>query len=206
MKTKHCHGCDTTKPVESFHKNKRRKDGLQTQCIECLRKARADWYQNNRERQDANTARWAAENRERLNECARRRQRERLETEPEYRKKMREKNRNYFLENKDRINANRRERRKTSPKDLKKERDRRAKAKDAKGHHTQEQLDARYAYYGHKCIYCGCGGKLTLEHLIPLVRGGTHWASNLAPSCRSCNSSKGDKTHSEYLAWLQDNS
>lgn len=107
----------------------------------------------------------------------------------------------------DRNNANRRERRAQNPdKYLKHDRDRRARYKGAKGHHTQEQLDARYAYYGHKCIYCGCGGKLTLEHLIPLVKGGTHWASNLAPSCRSCNSSKGDKTHSEYLAWLQDNS
>lgn len=76
---------------------------------------------------------------------------------------------------------------------------RRAREKNCKGHFTKEQLLARFAYYGNKCIYCHTAKNITLEHLIPLSRGGTNWASNLAPSCLSCNISKSTKTHTEFL-------
>jgi len=37
MKTKHCGGCDQTKPVTQFANNKRAKDGRQYHCRECLK-------------------------------------------------------------------------------------------------------------------------------------------------------------------------
>ena len=42
------------------------------------------------------------------------------------------------------------------------------------------------------CCFCGAGGKLTIEHVVALNRGGLHVPSNLAPSCGRCNSSKND--------------
>jgi 5-methylcytosine-specific restriction endonuclease McrA len=51
------------------------------------------------------------------------------------------------------------------------------------------------------CIYCLLPivfGKDTLEHKHPLSRGGTNEYSNLAIACRSCNSSKRDKTIEEF--------
>lgn len=41
-------------------------------------------------------------------------------------------------------------------------------------------------------------GKDSLEHKIPLCRGGTNEYRNLAVACRSCNSKKHDKTEEEY--------
>jgi 5-methylcytosine-specific restriction endonuclease McrA len=41
-------------------------------------------------------------------------------------------------------------------------------------------------------------GNDTLEHKIPLSRGGTHKFSNLAIACLKCNLKKGTKTYSEY--------
>lgn len=41
-------------------------------------------------------------------------------------------------------------------------------------------------------------GKDTLEHKIPLVRGGTNVYNNLAISCQRCNYRKHDKTEIEY--------
>lgn len=45
---------------------------------------------------------------------------------------------------------------------------------------------------GHRCVYCGSGHDLTLDHVIPRAKGGrTHWL-NLVTACRRCNSQKGD--------------
>lgn len=41
------------------------------------------------------------------------------------------------------------------------------------------------------CSYCGQKSALTMDHVIPLVRGGRHAIGNLAPACEYCNKSKG---------------
>jgi 5-methylcytosine-specific restriction endonuclease McrA len=49
-----------------------------------------------------------------------------------------------------------------------------------------------YARDGHRCIYCSAGeGPLTLDHLKPRVRGGSHDAANLVTACRRCNAARG---------------
>jgi len=55
--------------------------------------------------------------------------------------------------------------------------------------------------YGNSCIYCGGGGKMTVEHRKPVSLGGDNSFSNLAPACLSCNSGKRNKTEGEYREW-----
>lgn len=46
------------------------------------------------------------------------------------------------------------------------------------------------------CYYCGCRLTLddsTLDHAIPLSKGGTNEWSNLVLACYECNQDKGDK-------------
>jgi hypothetical protein len=43
------------------------------------------------------------------------------------------------------------------------------------------------------CIYCGSTENLSLDHIIPLSKGGPDIISNQVFACRSCNSSKGNK-------------
>jgi 5-methylcytosine-specific restriction endonuclease McrA len=43
------------------------------------------------------------------------------------------------------------------------------------------------------CAYCGRAGRMTLDHVVPLSKGGGHTAANVVPACRSCNSSKRDR-------------
>jgi len=57
---------------------------------------------------------------------------------------------------------------------------------------TPANIARREAMFGCACCFCGAGGKLTLEHVVALNRGGLHVPDNLAPSCRRCNSSKND--------------
>lgn len=47
--------------------------------------------------------------------------------------------------------------------------------------------------YDSPCVYCGTGGKMTLDHVIPIHLGGSHSIGNLVPACGSCNFSKGKK-------------
>ena len=48
------------------------------------------------------------------------------------------------------------------------------------------------------CVYCGCAENLTVDHILPLSRGGDSEIDNLATACRKCNSSKGSMTPAEW--------
>jgi len=51
--------------------------------------------------------------------------------------------------------------------------------------------------YGYKCLCCGKSGlniELTIDHVIPLIKGGLHLKENIQPLCRTCNLRKGIKT------------
>jgi 5-methylcytosine-specific restriction endonuclease McrA len=45
----------------------------------------------------------------------------------------------------------------------------------------------------HRCYYCKVKTRLTMDHVIPLSKGGKHTASNIVPACGPCNSRKHDK-------------
>ena len=50
-----------------------------------------------------------------------------------------------------------------------------------------------------KCAYCGKDGiPLEVEHIIPIVRGGSDRVSNLTMACHDCNQKKGTKTAAEF--------
>lgn len=53
------------------------------------------------------------------------------------------------------------------------------------------------------CAYCGATDNMSIDHVVPLSRGGTHDVDNLLPACRSCNSSKGNRLLEEWLPMRQ---
>lgn len=60
--------------------------------------------------------------------------------------------------------------------------------------------DAVLARDGGCCVYCGgSDNPLQFDHVIPLSRGGTSDAGNIAISCLPCNSAKGARTPEEWL-------
>lgn len=48
------------------------------------------------------------------------------------------------------------------------------------------------------CVYCGANGELTVEHMLPRVRGGPDTPENAVWVCASCNSKKGSKRLYEW--------
>lgn len=71
---------------------------------------------------------------------------------------------------------------------------RRARLAGNGGSYTRSEWRRLCDYYEHRCVCCG--GKfqsLTVDHVIPLSKGGTNYIQNIQPLCRSCNSRKHDK-------------
>ncbi len=67
-------------------------------------------------------------------------------------------------------------------------------------HHTAKQWVDKRNEYDQRCAYCFRKPKrLTLDHVVPLIRGGSNAIENCVPACRSCNCSKGPKDLKEWL-------
>ena len=57
-----------------------------------------------------------------------------------------------------------------------------------------------------RCHYCGGGfppSDLTMDHRVPLVRGGKSTKSNLVPCCQDCNREKKYLLPVEWEAYLE---
>jgi 5-methylcytosine-specific restriction endonuclease McrA len=58
---------------------------------------------------------------------------------------------------------------------------------------TAEEWGAIKKRYKYRCVYCGEEKKLTMDHIIPVSKGGHHTKENIVPACLSCNVRKKDK-------------
>ncbi len=57
-------------------------------------------------------------------------------------------------------------------------------------HFTVNELDQRLSMFGYNCWICGKPYE-AVDHVKPLIVGGSHILANLRPICTSCNSKKG---------------
>ena len=56
------------------------------------------------------------------------------------------------------------------------------------------------------CHYCGRptpASELTMDHIVPLARGGRTTKGNVAPACKSCNTKKKQLLPMEWETYLQ---
>jgi 5-methylcytosine-specific restriction endonuclease McrA len=56
---------------------------------------------------------------------------------------------------------------------------------------------------GYRCQYCGSAKQLTIDHVIPRSKGGTHTWDNVVIACETCNHKKGDKYLNETALVLR---
>lgn len=79
---------------------------------------------------------------------------------------------------------------------------RRALKKGSSGSYAVADIQQMYKDQGGLCAYCECclDGRYHIEHMVPLSRGGSNDALNIALTCPECNVRKGDKTVEEFFA------
>ena len=75
-------------------------------------------------------------------------------------------------------------------------------------HFTLDEKEDICAKSGNKCAHCGtpiyAGYQMTVDHFIPLDKGGSNQMINLIPLCKDCNESKDNKLYSmDYIKYLK---
>ena len=69
----------------------------------------------------------------------------------------------------------------------------RRRSVENEGRVTEAEWKAIIARFNDSCAYCRADDlKLTMDHVIPLSKGGRHCADNVVPACQPCNSAKCD--------------
>jgi len=71
---------------------------------------------------------------------------------------------------------------------------------------TRAEWEAIVERHRHCCAYCGkklVGADLTMDHVVPISKGGHHTAANVVPACGSCNSRKHALGLEDFLARLR---
>lgn len=63
---------------------------------------------------------------------------------------------------------------------------------------SEKDWESVLRQWRHCCAYCQADGPLTMDHVIPLSRGGRHTVGNVVPACGTCNGSKFNKLLSEW--------
>lgn len=79
---------------------------------------------------------------------------------------------------------------------------RRDRLQAAPGHHTRADELAQRQRQRNRCYYCGArlGQDWTIDHVIPISRGGSDDPSNLVAACPACNLRKYAKMPHEWPA------
>ena len=55
----------------------------------------------------------------------------------------------------------------------------------------------------YKCMYCGSPSNLTIDHIVPVSKGGKSNFENCTTSCQPCNNKKGNRIPSEAKMFLR---
>lgn len=212
-----CTQCGQSRPHSEYHKKKDGKFGLQPKCKACvLAYQRARW-QNDKEHMKEIDARSKEKHGrkyyERYKEKNNARKRTRYRTDEEYRERCKLYARKWGAEHyyrkayvhKQWEKANQQRRKIYIKRHQNKYREqyrelwvaqsaeRRARQRNASGNFTRKEWQNLKRAWNYTCLCCGKSEpeiKLSQDHVVPLVLGGSNDIDNIQPLCVSCNSKK----------------
>lgn len=194
---KKCTKCFKVKQLDKFAKNARNKtNGRQPKCKECNKA----YYLANQEKERARSKKYYYDNHE-----ANLKHRAELRKRPEAKKKKSQQDKSYYARNKKVIRERFNEWIKLNRArvaDYQREYKYKRNAKIiSNGNNTLTRGQIALLFEKHPyCEYCGkINTLLTVDHIVPINKGGQNCLANVTIACKSCNSSKGDKLLEEWL-------
>ncbi len=208
QRVKRCSKCGGVKPENAFCRSG---DRRRTSCKACDADSRAMTYENNPAKARQKASRWAKANRPKINE----RVRQRKESNPEAAEAYRARWGEYYASHRAGLIEKAVRYVKGLSPEQKQRRDERARKSRVKSEQFRRAqklaagsqrlgLDDIIARDGLACYLCGKNPakKPSIEHVIPLSRGGSHTLANVRVACCGCNSRKHNRLLSE-LDWYK---
>lgn len=201
---KECTKCGELKPADQYHKDASSFDGLRRHCKTCSSVYRRGYYQRKGDKQREYTRNYHARNREYRNASKRLYNQREAEKMREYgrryhaqnREQRRAISRKYYAAHSEEMKAYSVEYLRNHPESRNIQHHRRRARKQSAlndGTITRQSVLALLSSWSGICPRCGKDAKPTIDHVIPLAKGGAESISNLQLLCRSCNSAKGTK-------------
>lgn len=166
--------------------------------IEKKRLRDRQYYANNKSIIIDRQSKYHQSNRDRLIKAMRERRKRNIDS-------ALEKSRSYYAKNKQKILEKYKEYALRNPEIVRQaKRNRKARSKNAQGHHTKEDIQRILQDQKCKCANCLCdvSGGYHVDHIMPLKLGGTNWPDNLQILCPTCNLRKNAK---HPIDWAQEN-
>lgn len=187
---KACSRCKQTLPFEAFNKKSSSPSGLNSACRDCANAMKRDMTPQQRERKNAKNRKYRAENPEAV----------KLTNHQQYLNKREERiayasaRQKAFPERHRAYAKNTKSRRKLENAADTRRRNARRKTNGIFVISKKELQRLQNA----SCFYCGAKGKMTVDHVVAIARGGTDSIGNLVSACKSCNS---QKRHLTIMEW-----
>jgi 5-methylcytosine-specific restriction endonuclease McrA len=182
---KACSRCKQVLPYGAFNKDNSAISGLQSRCRECEREVRRDYYLRNKDKEVARVSNWhktTEKGKANRLKHGNRSGKPRKAAKPKVYIPVAEQ------DEKTRIRL--------QAKGAKSRMKRRASFRNAeKNKITNNDLKQLLRQ---SCIYCGSPDRISIDHIIPLARGGRHSIGNLAPACFDCNTRKSARFVTEW--------
>lgn len=198
-----CSGCRKTKVTLDdfyFHTTVRGETIPDRQCKEC----KGNWFSEYRKRNRVKYAAYQKAQRERNPEKMEL-QRRKHRTSP----KAKETARRYSADNREKSRIRAREYARTERgriATINKRQRERAKRLSAITERsalvTDSWVGSMFSLYDNRCVYCLETCLPTMDHVVPVSRGGKHEQENIVPACHPCNSSKRDRLVDEWKPWV----
>lgn len=195
-----CSKCGEEFPrtTDYFHRSKTCRDGLNTVCKQCVLKKVTAWQSANPDKVKLAKRKSADKHKAKSNARAK----ERYKTDESFRSVHNKRTSSWAKRNRDRVNANHRRLRQQPKYKMRGRLERQRRHRNT--FITESQIVAIWEELQGRCAYCGISifldmeKDVTIEHIIPITRGGTGDLSNITLVCLSCNTSKGDKLYDEW--------
>lgn len=186
-----CTTCNISKPdTEEFFYSRKTQSGCRRQspqCRECIKNKSREYRKNNPDKIREYHKKYYHHHAEKLREVSRVWNQENKERRREYLRQKYAENPTPFKIRSKRYTV-------SNPIMLTlKNHRRRNSMLQAEGILTEEDWEIIKTVYGNLCAFCRKAKKLTIDHIIPVTLGGTHWPENIQPLCGSCNARKGNR-------------